>query len=306
MTYTMSNSLKEEIVNYAKDKGLTLSNGYYYDFRDNIFGGKMNREIEESFLEGDGNELVSKACAPHSSSMLGYNFFHWIKEDNPLTINFKDGINTYNKVFFEVKIPVISRGYANMDVVLRNEKGDWLFIESKFLEYLNTGSFDLSESYKKKKDKDPYYYNGNKWRRFINNYSFNAKGQYWGGIKQELCHLIGLTNWMQYKEAKPIQIKKNNYKYDGSEIRFINLVFEPNSKDFKKEHNSFSNYQTLYEEFSDNLNSTNLNKNLVGKLKMEFMTYSELWENIKNNTVLVQNGLIDYLKNRYMAFAEIK
>ena len=39
---------------------------------------------------------------------------------------------------------------------------------------------------------------------------------------------------------------------------------------------------------------------------MEFMTYSELWENIKNNTVLVQNGLIDYLKNRYMAFAEIK
>ena len=128
-----------------------MGNGYFYDFRKNVFTGKMDETYISMFLEGDGSELVSKACAPHSSSMLGYNFFHWINEEHKLTITFNDKKEiTYNEVLFEVKIPVLKgKKEANMDIVLRNNKtGEWLFIESKFTEYLNRGKFEMSDSYR--------------------------------------------------------------------------------------------------------------------------------------------------------------
>ena len=62
------------------DKSDVKANGYFYDFRKNVFTGKMDETYISMFLKGDGSELVSKACAPHSSSMLAYNFFHWINK----------------------------------------------------------------------------------------------------------------------------------------------------------------------------------------------------------------------------------
>ncbi|MBR3579123.1 MAG: hypothetical protein IKN98_10110 [Bacteroidales bacterium] len=141
--------LKDYAIAFAKDNNVNhIGDGYFYDFRHNIFGKEMNRRFEKMFLDGDGNELTSKACAPHSSSMMGYNFFHWIDKNNTLTIQFKDEKITYNEVFFEVKIPVLnpSRWDANMDIVLRNSVGDWLFIESKFLEYCECEKFDISDT----------------------------------------------------------------------------------------------------------------------------------------------------------------
>jgi hypothetical protein len=110
-----------------------IDNTHYFDFRSNIFGNKMDERFIRMFLNGDGNELISKAASVKSSSMLGYNFFHWISKENPLII---DDIE-YTDVEFEVKIPVINArgGVANMDIVLYNIDGDYLFIESKFLEY---------------------------------------------------------------------------------------------------------------------------------------------------------------------------
>ncbi len=86
----MSNSLKEDLNDYArnvKDSALE-DDSYFYDFRQNIYGGTMKEEIQKMFLKGDGNELVSKACAVHSSSMLGYNFFHWVAKEAPLRLYF--------------------------------------------------------------------------------------------------------------------------------------------------------------------------------------------------------------------------
>ena len=290
--------LKEDLASYAKGKFPQLGNGYYYDFRDNIFGRHMDFVFEQSFLDGDGNELASKACAPHSSSMLGYNFFHWINRDHPITIVFGKGeINTYNEVLFEVKIPVISRSNANMDIVLRNNDGDWLFIESKFLEYLNTGSFEISKAYTSPGERT-YFFGGDIWPKFIKEYDVSEKKQYWGGIKQAFCHLIGLTNWMN--KIRPIEAKgTKNYYIEGCETRFINLVFEPQSHDYQEEHECFIKYEGLHRDLRKQLRERRM---IPTGLKVDFMTYSQLWECVKKCPI--PDGLEKFLYERYMRFAE--
>lgn len=285
--------LINEIVNNAKnspDKYNIICNGYFYDFRQNVFNHKMDEKFVEMFLDGDGNELVSKACAPHSSSMLGYNFFHWIGKEHELKIAFDDETKTYNQVLFEVKMPVLKGRSkpANMDIVLRNTDGDWLFIESKFTEYVKCSKFSISESYL---EGEKYFYNGNKWTNFIKNYDVNENKQYWDGIKQEICHLIGITNWIN----KTTKISDSFYD-DKCDVRFINLVFEP-KKDYKKDYECFSNYKNLYNELHNKLEGE---KMIPDELKMEFMTYSKLFENIKND---LPDKLKEYLEDRYMKFA---
>lgn len=296
----MGNRLKDALAKYAEnfalDKGfMVLDNGYFYDFRQNIFNQKMDQKFEKMFLDGDGNELASKACAVHSSSMLGYNFFHWINNEHKLTIQFSETEKiAYNKVSFEVKIPVLKcRGSrsANMDIVLRNDDGDWLFIESKFLEYLNTGSFKMSESYYKP---DSYYAKGAEWSNFISNRNFISNKQYWDGIKQEICHIIGLTNWI-YGE---IVIDGENYN-KLKDVRFINLVFEPNNNQFEKDHECFENYKTIYNELHNQLEDAQMFP--IDERKIGFMTYSDLWENIQGS---ISEDLQKYLQDHYMDFAQ--
>ena len=288
--------LKEALADYARNnaKNEILKNGYYYDFRNNIFNGKMNIDFEKMFLEGDGGELETKACAPHSSSMLGYNFFHWISKRYPVVI---DGI-AYNKVWFEVKIPVLKgTKCANMDIVLSNENGDWLFIESKFLEYLECGKFEISDTYK---NSDKYFCNGNKWSHFISNYKTDIKQQYWQGIKQEICHLIGLTNWLEGKSNLKQESSNLDEKYNKKgKVTFVNLVFEPNKDKFLDEFNKFDAYRKLYNIFYEEIKDKLIPQNLT----MEFKSYSQLWEIIKGTNLPA--GLEDYLWEHYMQFANI-
>jgi len=284
--------LKSELCDYAKKIALSESmvdESHFYDFRQNIFGGKMKPEFIKMFMDGDGNELVSKACAVHSSSMLGYNFFHWISEEQPFTY---EGIQ-YTKVLFEVKIRVLkkSRKPANMDIVLTNDNGDILFIESKFLEYLHSKSFSILNSYK---EIESYYCSGEKWSIFIKNYNAQKKGQYWDGIKQEICHLIGLTNWANGMTT----IDGLSSYNDAKDYKFINLVFEPH-KNYKEEHESFENYHKLYLDLHTNLKKEKL---IPEKIKMEFKSYSDLWTDIQN---CISSELKDYLHAHYMQFAQL-
>lgn len=289
--------LKEALADYAKNSAQKeiLVNGYFYDFRNNIFKKEMNEDFQKMFIEGDGGELVSKACAPHSSSMLGYNFFHWISERYPVII---DKIK-YTKVLFEVKIPVLKgTKCANMDIVLSNENGDWLFIESKFLEYLKCGNFEISDTYK---NCDKYFCHGNEWQNFIKEtipslISNNPESHYWQGIKQEICHLIGLTNWL---EGKPESSKLDEKYNQKGKITFINLVFEPNKDKFLDEFNKFDEYRKLYNIFYEEIKDKLIPQNLT----MEFKSYSQLWEIIKGTNLPA--GLEDYLWEHYMQFANI-
>lgn len=294
----MSKSLKEDLKDYArnvKDSAL-VDDSHFYDFRQNIYGGTMKKEIQDMFLAGDGNELVSKACAVHSSSMLGYNFFHWISREAPLHLYFgsesgKENIE-YTEVQYEVKIPVLKRSRAaNMDIVLKNEDGDILFIESKFLEYISTGRFAISDSYRKAVS---YYSKGKEWAEFISNLDTSMEKQYWGGIKQEICHSIGLWNWAEGKDIDNLPSFSN-----ARDIRFINLVFEPNPK-YENEYAAFKAYRERYEELHQKLNEHNL---IPNGIKMSFLTYSDIWSDVLS---CISPDLKKYLDEHYMVFANPK
>ena len=286
-------SIYDELKEYAKSQKSSgmISDSYFYDFRSNIFGGNMPLKFQKMFLAGEGNELVAKACAVHSSSMLGYNFFHWV-DDYPITIKWNDGkVIRYDMVSFEEKIPVlVGKTPANMDIVLRNSTGDILFIESKFLEYTNTGSFSLSKTYL---NPSQYYTKGEEWGKLISNLNTKHSKQYWEGIAQEIRHLIGITNWIEHKTVV------GGVMYNGtSDIRFINLVFEP--KVDYVEHSAFSEYRKRYAELHAKLEELNL---LPTQLKMEFMTYSDLWEIVRDMNNLPYS-LKDYLSSHYMFYSE--
>lgn len=299
--------LSDALELYAKSitngHGGLLDKSHFYDFRLNIFGQKMDQYFIDMFLKGDGNELSAKACAVHSSSMLGYNFFHWVKE-NPVSIHWKDGDVRYDKVLFEVKMRVLNgrSNPANMDIVLTNENGDYLFIESKFTEYTNTkNKFEIAEAYQDKKRYLVEIDNCNqRWAQYISSLLKNdknnaidasMKGQYWEGVKQEISHMIALTNWVNGNgigEDKTIM-------YKGGNIRFINLVFDPN-RDYE-EFGSFDNYMQRYDELYKDLK----NKGLIPRnLFTGFMTYSQMWDLMKTQ---MKPDLRSYLWNHYMRYS---
>lgn len=296
--------IKKDLQNYAKivGKEKVTDNGYFYDLKDNLFEGKMPERFVEMFMKGDGNELVSKACAVHSSSMLGYNFFHWIDKDKKIKVLFEDKDKEdkseieYDEVLFEVQVPVLKgKRKAHMDIVLRNSSGDWLFIESKFLEYLTSNSFKISDSYKN--PESYFFYGENKelaqeWADFISKYDTNIKNQYWDGIKQEICHLIGLTNWIK----NLIKIKGESSE-KMNDVRFVHLVFEP-KEGYEKEHKCFESYKERYDELLENLNNL-----IPHELKMEFMTYTEMFDYVKNSNNK-PDKLVDYLQKHYMDYAQ--
>lgn len=280
--------------------------GYLKSYLDNIYHGYMPERYRSMFLKGSGNELRSKAEAVHSSSMLGYNFFHWISERNPITIK---GIK-YTRVFFEVKMNVLDgTNPANMDILLignKNGRAQLLFIESKFLEYLSSEKYELSNSYE-----NGNHYVNKDWKPFLKDVLQTVEEEkrckYKGGIKQGVSHVFALTNLVN-EEAFIFLKKKNGLKEvfrelkssESCDISFINLIYEPSEVDYKSEHEKFNSYKALYERFILRTRDHNCIEPL-------FMTYSELWNNIEIEKQIkkVDNGhLYQYLNDRYMRFAE--
>ena len=289
----MNKTLKADLNEYARtvEGSAMVDSSHFYDFRQNIYGGEMAPRFRKMFLEGDGNELVSKACAVNSSSMLGYNFFHWVSKEKPLKLSYNDGSEIqYTDVLYEVKIPVLKgTRAANMDIILKNDNGDILFIESKFLEYLSTSKFSISDTYKKESS---YYPKATRWADFISHLDTTLEKQYWGGIKQEICHLIGLTNWTEGREVDSLPEFK-----DTRDVRFINLVFKP-SAIYQKEHEAFCAYRDRYEELHRNLVALNM---IPQGILMSFLSYSDIWSEL---TECIDPYLKGYLYKHYMQFAE--
>ena len=305
-------NFKQEIkIEDFNDDKYSIFNGHFSDYRFNIFNGKMDDCFIKMFNDGDGNELVAKACAFHSSSMLAYNFFHWIKEPEA-TLEIQWDTETkivYNDVFFEVKLPVLksSPRCSNMDVLLTNDNRDFLFIESKFLEYTNKGDFEFAKSYLSEKDKktqkENYYSDGKKWVSFINS-MLKSKAAYCSGIKQEICHLIALTNWLNGNTTFKLGEKMIDNKAIN-DVRFINLVFEPLEDKFR-EHEKFSGYFDRYKKLLEQLDNEDNKKLIPSQLrneKMCFQNYSFIWNQMKEN-LNNNKELLKYLWYHYMQFAE--
>ena len=267
--------------------------GYVDSYRDNIFQHQMPNKFQEMFDNGSGGELRSKAEAVHSSSMLGYNFLHLVPE-NPLSI---DEI-TYTRVFFEVKMKVFSNTTpANMDILLigeQNGRTKLLFIESKFLEYLESRPYKLSDRYR----------NVPEWSSFIKDVDKLVKStqcKYKEGVKQGVSHLFALSNL--FKEDAFNDFNNENMlginHILSEDIRFINLVFEP-STGYKNEYPCFERYRDLYCGFIDIVKKYN-----HIKVKPEFMTYTKLWNEIEQQIKDANEDLHQYLYHRYMRHTQV-
>ena len=217
----MTTKLKKAIKTFFGDQTKFEAPYYLKDTRDNTFS-EIPPKFRAMFDNGNGGEFVrkgddlAKAAAVHSSSMLAYNFFGWIDQGNPFTF---EGVE-YDKVVFEeqlrvlaygtsdnVKFPV-SNAKANMDVVLAGEnlitgKTSLLFIESKFTEHLSNAHADMTNMVLSYSVPRCYFTKGEEWAALIKSWKDRAsdekKSGYYSGIKQDICHLISISNFISVR-----------------------------------------------------------------------------------------------------------
>lgn len=282
-----------------------LPNGYFPHWEFNVYGNVMSDRFIRMFNRGSGGELDRKACAVHSSSMLAYNFFHWINGDHPLELTFDSKVLTFSHVFFEIRmIPLglstSKKSPANMDVMLMSEDGrDVLMLESKLLEYTENRSYELKmpESYldegKYCKSTDVAY-----WKKVITTFQAKNNGcaapRYFAGIKQNLCHLIAIDNLIfRDQDALKFLMEENDglQLNPDANIIYKTLLFKPDEGRFKDESSAYNDYQCL---ILNNLNSSLPNH------KVGMISYSDLWRQARCQ---MNDDLQAFLEHRYMQFA---
>lgn len=312
MKIIMASKLRNDIRRRLKDglkKGYVMNEKYEYyftDYNDNLLE-QMSPNHKKMFDGANGNELKdkvypAKAKAIDSSSMLAYNFFRYIDSNHSIVIN---NIR-YNKCLFEVKLPTLasSGASANIDVVLLSEdRKTILFIESKFLEYLDNDSTILPESYYKKKS----FYSDNAeisdlcW--MCNKYEVK-KSNYNYGIKQNICHLVGISNIVNSKVAREKFLRINGKIFDNRDLNLIinenktillmNVIFVPNENNDAIA--SFKKYFTRLNEFLNYVPQKYISKPFV-------MTYKEIHDILPNN---LDKSIKDWLHDRYINYHTTK
>lgn len=283
----MASKIRERIRKELREsrKVTKFSDKYEYyvrDWKENVIGEEMSPEHYQMFKDGAGDELEdkivpAKAKAIDSSSMLSYNFFRNIDEHNTITIDEVE----YSKVLFEVKLSTLrtSNAPANLDVVLvSKDLKSILFIESKFLEYLDSESVGLSKSYF---NEISYYESKEKDDLITVAKSFkNIKGHYNYGIKQIICHLIGISNLSKSKEArnsfqKRYEGKEQMIIFSAQTFRFMNILFIPSQPEAEI---LYKQYINDLEQFKAKLPDSILS--YIGKTFI--MSYRDLFNMLSN------------------------
>lgn len=285
----MGNKFKEEL---KKARNIENVDGMYYadKYQDNIYGGLMEEKFIRMFCKGEGKELLpkdgkkEKAACIYSSSMLAYNFFSWIGKNQILKY---DGIK-YNKVVFEEQFRVLKsrNNRANLDVVLVSEDNKTIMLlESKFTEHFAAKNSipDISDAYD---SSDSYFKDccGDDWIKVIKRLrempeEKQGEKSYYEGLKQVICHLIGINNVINNQEARTWFNSNSwlhyveNIELQGDEkYIFKSIVFHPKTKE---EDNLTTNYEKLNKEFVKDLNF------LHQRLKTDnpIITYRDMWDN---------------------------
>ncbi len=231
-----------------ESKALTASldeKGYMKDYLDGIYYEGRNKMMKggrfyEMFTAYEKmNELQNHhAYAVDSSSMLAYNFFHWISPDHPFV--YSDG-RRYDKVYFEVAMCTLKTSKnapAKMDVVLVSDDcRSMLCFESKLSEYFD--SWNATEEFSPSYIDSTRYYN-NYFREDFIKYVSSLERKCSGyfvcdyGIKQNICHLIAITNLHQSNYAVVDFFDKNRFiepevaqkmQEHSLDIRFANILY---------------------------------------------------------------------------------
>lgn len=327
----MTRQLKNDLKAFFTDESLFQNEFYLKCPNMNTYQGIQTKFVK-MFDKGNGGELFEKngvppkAAAIHSSSMLAYNFFSWINEENPFIY---DGVK-YDKVVFEEKLLVLDRGTsdlihfpqsnakANMDVVLAGRdlktgcKTSLLFIESKFTEHLSNAKGDLINMALSYSTPKCYFEKGNDWAELVDSWKEKANSEskkgYYNGIKQDICHLISLSalmdgftlEWFNKKGSsgdKGSWLNTMGISLEGGEeIKFRNIIFSPAER-YALDFNDTLNYRELYGEFEKDVQEI-----IPGELDLGFITYADLWRDMKH--CIKDKELKKYLEGRYITFQE--
>ena len=276
-------------------RNISVDNEYYAkNYEDNIYLPPMGENHIRMFCKGGGKELLPKegkkekgACI-YSSSMLAYNFFSWINKENPLVM---DDIN-YDIVVFEEQFRVLRNrnNKANLDVVLvSDDRKTLLLLESKFTEHLATTNYmsEISTAYD---SEESYFKNclGNRWVSIIKEIRKmpDGKEEYYDGLKQVVCHLIGISSVIRNKDARD-WFNHNSWLHhvEGLTLKgdetfiFKSIVFHPNTENESKVSKA---YELLNKKFVNSIDF------LPDNLKVgpePIITYRQLWDSGMNKSI---------------------
>ena len=282
---------------------------YASAYTENIYLGRMAEHHIRMFCKGEGKELYpkdgmkEKAACLYSSSMLSYNFFHWISANKPLVF---DGVK-YTHVVFEEQFRVLKNrnNKANLDVVLvsdgEGQDRTVLLLESKFTEHLKTGPVDIKAAYDDAEN--GYFALGKEWAGVIKHLRERMKTNevaYFEGLKQVTCHLIGISNVIENPDARDKWFNKNSWLYDQYGIRltgkekiiFKSIVYHPKAE-------GESALSDGYEQKNKDFVSSQMGF-LPNNLHVDdpIITYRDLWDRGLKGSIKDPN-LIDYL-GRYL------
>jgi hypothetical protein len=233
--------------------------------------GIINENFEEKFKQAVSGLEKKRIMTLHSSSLLALLLFHSVSEENPIHFCINGKIVAFTDVRFEVKNPVDesdSKTKSNIDIVLLGN-GYTLYLESKFSEYLGSGTENISNT--------GYYKNiferlgiclkqaGLKIE-FKDKIYIKGRGKYCEGPKQMISHYLGI---------------KTSVKTDQSHVVLGEILF-----DFGKlSKNKLDSYKDIYKSLRAGLENCAKDDG-INLIINDLITYQQVFQLKENQTFL--------------------
>ena len=255
------------------------------------------------------NRLQKIATFPEKDS-ISCKFFSWVCIEHPLTFH----STVYDKVYFDVKFPVLTDIHegkpivecSKMDIVLISDDCmTMLCFVSSHTEHTHHQAAIFKDAY----FKPSCYYKDNPYRTSFIKWALRyneKKNGYFAGIKQNISHIIGITNILHDADALA-WFKANNPFIEpevlaqinqNTEIIFTNLLYyrpEIGTDIYGDIHAEEKAYPYLLGELLFDHLQCALDEPLL--LSRFIITYSELFAEIQSQ---MPNGLAEYLDNKYV------
>ena len=250
-----------------------------------VFDIKSADLFRTKFNEAATGLERSRILTLHSSSLAALLLFHAVSDKNPIWIPIAGEYKKFTEVKFEVKYSVDDtdkKNKSNIDILLSGEdasgKKNVLFLESKFSEYLESGTAKISGReyyqtiyktiYESLKDKDLKMEIGGLNSDVI---YLKGPGLYCKGIKQMVSHYLGL---------------RTEYNRANSSIKVKNIVLGEILFDFGDASDQmFKSYKDIYSSLKDALEQ--IVKDDKIKLTINnIITYQEIFELEENREYL--------------------
>lgn len=238
-------------------------------------------------VSGSGNEW-NEINYLKSSTLLAFLTFARVNQGCRITIRLNGRDIVFTHVKFEMKNPLGGRGgQSNMDIVLWNDEGDILYLESKFSEYLTT-----DESYKQipsKRYRHEFARVFNHWDEFSmsDNYDYTDKEgkihegfdlnskygkHYIEGLKQMVAHYMGIRKNKNSREKMPDGRRFKN-------IYLAEILYKFSDKDRAalkgKDVDPFDDYEALHGELVKRLDEPQSGITVIDKV----LTYQDVFKN---------------------------